>query len=103
MLIWSTVAASSAIRMGWERGKTLTARPMRTRDVRAAIALARMSGAEAIDGMPAPNASRGRKVSLRYTDAVEPTSVGCLHQGENLLKGFLLCPPVAIVAFHDNP
>ncbi len=37
-LIWSSVAVSSAIRMGSVRGKTCTAVPIVTRSVRAAIA-----------------------------------------------------------------
>src|SRR3989442_442255 len=42
--MWSTVAMSSAMWMGWARGKSTTARPMRMRWVRAAMALAIVMG-----------------------------------------------------------
>ena len=45
-LIWSTVAASSARRSGWHSGSTCTPVPIFIRLVRAAIALASVSGAE---------------------------------------------------------
>src|SRR5581483_7178686 len=45
-LIRSTVAASSASRSGWHSGRTWTPVPIFMRLVRAAIALARVSGAE---------------------------------------------------------
>src|SRR5712691_6568364 len=44
-LIWSTVAASSAMRKGWIRGNTWTAMPTRNRLVRVAIEQATMIGA----------------------------------------------------------
>ena len=40
LLMWSTVAASSATRSGLVSGRTWTARPVRIRWVRAAMALA---------------------------------------------------------------
>src|SRR2546428_4806417 len=42
--MWSTVAMSSAMWIGWARGKSTTARPMRMRWVRAAMALAIVMG-----------------------------------------------------------
>src|SRR6266849_2003962 len=42
--MWSTVAISSAMWIGWARGKRTTARPMRMRWVRAAMALAIVMG-----------------------------------------------------------
>src|SRR5213593_3006667 len=42
--MWSTVAISSAMWIGWARGKRTTARPMRMRRVRAAMALAIVMG-----------------------------------------------------------
>src|SRR4030095_7973750 len=42
--MWSRVAMSSAMWIGWARGKSTTARPMRMRWVRAAIALATVMG-----------------------------------------------------------
>src|SRR2546426_3015026 len=42
--MWSTVAMSSAMWIGWARGKRTTARPMRMRWVRAAMALAIVMG-----------------------------------------------------------
>src|SRR5438094_4150408 len=81
--------------------------PMRTRLVRAAMALARMRGAEAIrrntraKGIQGP--PRGRERTFCQPDPVEPTRLGSLHQGESLLKGCLLGRPFAIVAFHDEP
>src|SRR5919109_1816682 len=48
-LIWSTVAASSAMRKGWIRGNTWTAIPTRNRLVRVAIEQATMIGAESTE------------------------------------------------------
>ena len=45
LLIWSTVAASSATRRGLVSGSTCTASPARMRSVRAAMALAMTMGA----------------------------------------------------------
>jgi hypothetical protein len=45
-LIWSIVAVSSARRSGWPSGRICTAVPILMRCVRAAIALATVSGAE---------------------------------------------------------
>ena len=45
-LIWSTVAASSARRSGWHSGNTCTPVPILIRLVRAAMAAAKVSGAE---------------------------------------------------------
>lgn len=45
-LRWSTVATSSAIRSGFASGSTVTAVPMRTRRVRAAMKLASAIGAD---------------------------------------------------------
>jgi hypothetical protein len=48
-LIWSTVATSSARRSGWHSGSTWTAVPIFIRLVRAAIALAILSGADSTE------------------------------------------------------
>src|SRR5712691_4166741 len=42
--MWSRVATSSATWIGWLKGNSVTARPMRMRRVRAAIALATIRG-----------------------------------------------------------
>ncbi len=44
-LMWSTVAASSAVRRGFDSGNTCTAEPIFRRSVRAASAAAMTSGA----------------------------------------------------------
>jgi len=46
LLIWSIVAVSSASRSGWPSGRICTAVPILMRLVRAAIALATVSGAD---------------------------------------------------------
>src|SRR5579885_366617 len=80
-LILSTVAASSASRSGWHSGRTWTPVPIFMRLVRAAIALARVSGAE--------HTERSRDMDFRQPHRIEPEPLGGVdlleRDGERLL------------------
>ena len=83
-LIWSTVAASSASRSGWHSGNTCTPVPIFIRLVRAAIALARVSGAEHTE-------RSGVDMDFGQPHRVEPPALGGIDLleggGERLLVG----------------
>ena len=83
-LIWSTVAASSASRSGWQSGSTCTPVPIFIRLVRAAMALARVSGAEHTD-------RSGRDMDLGQPHRVETPALGGIdlleRGGERLFFG----------------
>src|SRR4026207_2007192 len=66
--MWSTVATSSAMRSGWFSGRTWTAVPIRTRRVRAAMALATWSDAEMIERL----GGEGGAPTQRQSDATAP-------------------------------
>jgi len=67
-LMWSTVATSSAMRSGWFSGRTWTAVPIRTRRVRAAMALATCSDAEMIERLGV------KWISPSQTQSIPPAS-----------------------------
>src|SRR5262249_46172923 len=108
LLIWSTVAASSAMRKGWIRGNTWTAMPTRKRLVRVAIEQATIMGAESTERLglkcispnhtvssPAASAmSTSRKDSSNVSSGVSPERRTKSRNMPKYILCLLLCPGV---------
>src|SRR2546422_9864542 len=105
--MWSTVAISSAMWIGWARGKRTTARPMRMRWVRAAMALAivmgedktligeKWSSASHTELTPrASAASTSAKHSAKASRSVTPSRHGNSMKSPKSMSGQLADPGV---------